>query len=116
MHLNMSRYLQMHLNLSSRIINVLVQKFNSLLRRKSKMSSSDMLNNLGPMLLSGQIEVVDCTGILGPNTPLIQLPPPFKNTPQVEIHKISEYDDDGPVCACNWRKLGEHSGTHDEAP
>ena len=80
------------------------------------MSSSDMLNNLGPMLLSGQIEVVDCTGILGPNTPLIQLPPPFKNTPQVEIHKISEYDDDGPVCAWNWLKLGEHSGTHFDAP
>ena len=80
------------------------------------MSSSDILNNLGPMLLSGQIEVVDCTGILGPNTPLIQLPPPFKNTPQVEIHKISEYDDDGPVCAWNWLKLGEHSGTHFDAP
>ena len=53
------------------------------------MSSSDMLSNLGPMLLSGQIEVVDCTGILGPNTPILQLPPDFaKNTPKVEIHKI----------------------------
>ena len=81
------------------------------------MSSSDMLSNLGPMLLSGQIEVVDCTGILGPNTPILQLPPDFaKNTPKVEIHKISEYDEDGPFFAWNWMVLGEHTGTHFDAP
>ena len=53
------------------------------------MSSSDLLSNLGPKLLSGEIEVVDCTGVLGPETPILQLPPDFaKNTPKVEIHKI----------------------------
>ena len=56
------------------------------------MSSSELLNSLGPKLLSGEIEVVDCTGTLGPNTPILQLPADFaKPTPKVEIHKISEY-------------------------
>jgi kynurenine formamidase len=69
------------------------------------------------MLLSGQVEVVDCIGVLGPDTPIIQLPPEFaKPTPKVEINKISEYDEDGPFFAWNWMILGEHSGTHFDAP
>ncbi len=38
------------------------------------------------------------------------------NTPKIEIHKISEYDKDGPFLAWNWLKIGEHSGTHFDAP
>jgi kynurenine formamidase len=86
-------------------------------KRKLKMSSSELLNSLGPKLLSGEIEVVDCTGTLGPNTPILQLPADFaKPTPKVEIHKISEYDEDGPFFAWNWMVLGEHTGTHFDAP
>ncbi|WP_409202448.1 cyclase family protein [Sulfitobacter sp. S190] len=56
-------------------------------------------------------------GRSGPDTPILQLPPDFaKNTPKVEIHKISEYDNDGPFFAWNWMVLGEHSGTHFDAP
>lgn len=77
---------------------------------------ANIVQDLGAALLSGDVEVVDCSGVLGPETPIIQLPPPFKNTPKVEITKISEYDDDGPVCAWNWMVLGEHSGTHFDAP
>ncbi|MHA7773570.1 cyclase family protein [Roseibium sp. M-1] len=81
------------------------------------MSAENALGGLGAMLLSGDVEVVDCTGVLGPDTPIIQLPPDFaKNTPKVEIHKISEYDADGPFFAWNWMVLGEHSGTHFDAP
>ena len=69
------------------------------------------------MLASGGVEVVDCTGVLGPDTPLLKLPPDFaKDTPKIEIHKISEYDKDGPFWAWNWLKVGEHSGTHFDAP
>ena len=76
-----------------------------------------MVSNLGAMLASGGVEVLDCSGVLGPDTPILQLPPDFaKNTPKVEIHKISEYDDDGPFFAWNWMVLGEHSGTHFDAP
>ncbi|TDE39810.1 cyclase family protein [Antarcticimicrobium sediminis] len=81
------------------------------------MSASNILGDLGAMLASGGIEVVDCTGVLSPDTPILQLPEDFaKNTPKVEIHKISEYDEDGPFFAWNWMVLGEHTGTHFDAP
>jgi kynurenine formamidase len=81
------------------------------------MSATDVMGNLGAMLLSGGVEVVDCSGVLGPDTPIIQLPPEFaKPTPKIELHKISEYDADGPFFAWNWMVLGEHSGTHFDAP
>jgi isatin hydrolase len=81
------------------------------------MASADTLKSLGAMLLSGDISVVDCTGVLGPKTPLLKLPPELAvDTPPVEIHRISEYDDNGPFWAWNWLKLGEHSGTHFDAP
>jgi kynurenine formamidase len=54
---------------------------------------------------------------LGPDTPLIKLPPEIgKNTPKIEVHTISTYDKNGPYWAWNWLKLGEHSGTHFDAP
>ena len=81
------------------------------------MSSKDALRTLGEMLIGGGVEVVDLTGPLGPDTPLLKLPEDFaRNTPEIEIHKISEYDEDGPFFAWNWLKLGEHSGTHFDAP
>lgn len=81
------------------------------------MGAANALETLGTLLLSGNIEVVDLSGVLGPETPILQLPPDFaKNTPKVEIHKISEYDQDGPFFAWNWLVLGEHSGTHFDAP
>ena len=56
-------------------------------------------------------------GRSGPKTPLIKLPPEIgKNTPPIEVHAISHYDKDGPFWAWNWLKLGEHSGTHFDAP
>jgi len=39
---------------------------------------------------------VDLAVPLGEKTPLIKLPPPFKNTPQIKVHTISNYDADGP--------------------
>lgn len=81
------------------------------------MSSASVLDQLGAMVLSGGVEVIDCTGVLGPSTPLLKLPEGFgENTPQIEVHKISEYDDNGPFWAWNWLKVGEHSGTHFDAP
>ncbi len=77
----------------------------------------NLLASLGSKLLNGDIKVVDCTAVLGPETPILRLPEGFaKNTPKVEINKISEYDQDGPFFAWNWLKLGEHSGTHFDAP
>ena len=54
------------------------------------MEASNVLKNLGEVLASGGVEVIDCSGILGPETPIIQLPADFaKPTPKVEIHKIN---------------------------
>ena len=81
------------------------------------MGAQKTLRSLGKMLGDGRIDVVDLSAPLGPATPILQLPPDFaKNTPRVEIHKISEYDEDGPFFAWNWLVLGEHTGTHFDAP
>lgn len=81
------------------------------------MSAADALGDVARLLLSGEVEVVDLSGPLGPDTPLLKLPPELaKDTPKIEVHKISEYDDDGPFWAWNWLKIGEHSGTHFDAP
>ena len=63
--------------------------------RENVMSSKDLLGQLAGLLASGGVEVVDCTGVLGPDTPLLKLPPDFaKDTPKIEIHRISAYDQD----------------------
>jgi kynurenine formamidase/selenocysteine lyase/cysteine desulfurase len=81
------------------------------------LAGTGLLDNLGRALLTGQVRIVDCTATLGPDTPLLRLPKDVaRNTPRVEIHKISEYDKDGPWWAWNWLELGEHSGTHFDAP
>ena len=81
------------------------------------MAAENILAQLGAMIASGGIQVVDCSGTLGPETPLLKLPPDFaKDTPPIKIHRISEYDKDGPFWAWNWLELGEHSGTHFDAP
>jgi len=81
------------------------------------MSAADTLGELAGLLLSGKVEVVDLSAPLGPDTPLLKLPPELaKDTPKIEIHKISEYDQNGPFWAWNWLKIGEHSGTHFDAP
>ncbi|MEO1102470.1 MAG: cyclase family protein, partial [Pseudomonadota bacterium] len=75
------------------------------------------LSDVASALLSGNVEVVDLSAPLGPDTPLLKLPPELAvDTPKIEIHKISEYDNNGPFWAWNWLKLGEHSGTHFDAP
>ncbi len=81
------------------------------------MAAKNNLAELGTLLMQGGVEVVDLSGPLGPDTPLLKLPPELaKDTPRIEVHKISEYDKDGPFWAWNWLKIGEHSGTHFDAP
>ncbi|HEY6632656.1 MAG TPA: cyclase family protein [Rhizobiaceae bacterium] len=81
------------------------------------MDTQKLLGDFATQLLSGAIEVVDLSAVLGPDTPLIKLPPDLAvDTPKVEIHTISAYDKNGPWWAWNWLKLGEHSGTHFDAP
>jgi isatin hydrolase len=79
--------------------------------------SASLLLSVASALATGSIKVVDLSAALGPDTPLIKLPPQLAvDTPKVEIHTISNYDDKGPFWSWNWLKLGEHSGTHFDAP
>jgi kynurenine formamidase len=81
------------------------------------MNGTEVLGGLIAALAAGKVEVVDLAGPLGPDTPLLKLPPEIgKNTPRIEVHPISAYDQDGPYWAWNWLKVGEHSGTHFDAP
>lgn len=65
---------------------------------------------------SGAAQVVDLTQPLSERTPVIQLPPPFENTPPLRRRRISRYDDAGPMWAWDVLELGEHTGTHFDAP
>jgi hypothetical protein len=38
---------------------------------------------------SGQLAVIDLTQVLNASTPIVQLPPPFANTPGFKSHQIS---------------------------
>lgn len=67
-------------------------------------------------LASGAVEVVDLTQPLSERTPVLQLPEPFANTPGLTRHAISRYDDAGPAWAWDWLEIGEHVGTHFDAP
>jgi isatin hydrolase len=79
--------------------------------------SRNVLSDFATALICGTVKVVDLTAPLGPQTPVIYLPPHIgKNTPPVKVHKISHYDEDGPFWAWNWLELGEHTGTHFDAP
>jgi kynurenine formamidase len=82
------------------------------------MSSTDtsqvatLIDGLG----RGNVEIVDLTQPLSESTPVIKLPPPFVNTPGLTREEISRYDDRGPAWAWYTLTIGEHVGTHLDAP
>lgn len=77
---------------------------------------SDVLAQLVGELAAGRIRVVDLTQPLGPDTPVIGLPDIFAPSPGVTIETISRYDDAGPAWYWNTIRMGEHTGTHFDAP
>src|ERR1700742_2879332 len=75
-------------------------------------SVSDVLLDLA----SGAVEVVDLTQPLSERTPVLVLPEPFANTPHLSRRTLSRYDEAGPAWAWDVLELGEHTGTHFDAP
>src|SRR3954464_263117 len=75
-----------------------------------------LLRQLADALSSGAVKVVDLTSPLGPDTPVIGLPPMFGQSPGVTMEVISCFDDKGPAWYWNVLRLGEHTGTHFDAP
>jgi isatin hydrolase len=80
------------------------------------MPSPSLLGQLVDALRAGRMRVVDLTQPLGPDTPVIGLPPIFASSPGVSIDVLSRYDERGPAWYWNTISMGEHTGTHFDAP
>jgi isatin hydrolase len=77
---------------------------------------TDVLQQLVAALAGGHVEVVDLTQPLSPDTPVIGLPPQFAASPGLTLERLSSYDEKGPAWYWNVLHLGEHTGTHFDAP
>jgi kynurenine formamidase len=75
-----------------------------------------LLGDLAGALASGAVRVVDLTQPLSERTPVLQLPEPFVNTPGLSRRELSHFDDRGPAWAWSVLEVGEHVGTHFDAP
>jgi kynurenine formamidase len=75
-----------------------------------------VLTQLVAELNAGKLKIVDLTQILGPETPVIGLPPMFASSPGVTMEVISHFDAKGPAWYWNVIHMGEHTGTHFDAP
>lgn len=67
-------------------------------------------------MLRGFKAIVDMTQTLDANTPVIELPPPFANSPGFSRETVSYFDDRGPGWAWYTVTVGEHTGTHLDVP
>ena len=78
--------------------------------------ATSVLQTLAAELVAGRVKVVDLTQPLGSATPVIGLPDIFAASPGVSIEVISKYDAKGPAWYWNTIRMGEHTGTHFDAP
>ena len=74
------------------------------------------LSELTARLATGVVQVVDLTHTLDPDFPVIVLPPEFGQCAPFRIEEISAYDHRGPAWKWNNISMGEHTGTHFDAP
>ena len=77
---------------------------------------ADILAPLISALASGAVRVVDLSQPLSAETQVIGLPPPFAQSSPFRMNQISAYDEAGPGWYWNDISLGEHTGTHFDAP
>ncbi len=77
---------------------------------------TNVLTQLVEELNSGRVRVVDLTQTLDAETPVIGLPPVFAASPCFSMEVISRYDERGPAWYWNTLHVGEHTGTHFDAP
>jgi kynurenine formamidase len=77
---------------------------------------TNVLTQLVAELAAGRVQVIDLTQPLSPETPVIDLPPQFAASPGLTLERLSYYDEKGPAWYWNVLHLGEHTGTHFDAP
>lgn len=74
------------------------------------------LASLAADIASGKVKIVDLTHTLSEEFPALQLPPEFAQVWAFKKEKISEYNEQGPAWYWNNFSMGEHTGTHFDAP
>jgi kynurenine formamidase/2-keto-3-deoxy-L-rhamnonate aldolase RhmA len=84
--------------------------------QRSDGMSKELLARFATALADGSVKVIDLTQTLKPSTAVIQLPPPFAPSDPFRISEISHYDERGPGWYWNNLSMGEHTGTHFDAP
>ena len=77
---------------------------------------AEALASLIAALATGAVRVVDLSQPLSADTPVIGLPPPFAQSAPFSMAPISQYDAAGPGWYWNNISMGEHTGTHFDAP
>ena len=65
---------------------------------------------------TGEVRVIDLTQTLSQEFPIITLPPEFGQCAPFRLEEISRYDERGPAWYWNNFTVGEHTGTHFDAP
>jgi kynurenine formamidase len=80
------------------------------------MPTTSTLADLTGALAAGSVRIVDLTQPLSERTPVLQLPEPFVNTPGLSRRELSHFDERGPAWAWSVLEIGEHVGTHFDAP
>jgi kynurenine formamidase len=78
--------------------------------------AASLLPALAAALAAGEIEVVDLTQTLTPEAPVIALAPELGQCQPLRIEEVSRYDSRGPAWYWNTLTIGEHAGTHFDAP
>lgn len=78
--------------------------------------TAPLLTALAHDLVTGAINVVDLTQTLSPDMPVIVLPPEFGQCAAFRMEEISRYDERGAAWYWNNITVGEHAGTHFDAP
>ena len=76
----------------------------------------DILSAFARAVASGGIRTIDLTQTLSPSTPTLVLPPEFGQCAGFSIEEISRYDERGVAWYWNNFTVGEHTGTHFDAP
>lgn len=78
--------------------------------------TAQTLEHLATGIASGAIRIVDLTQTLSPDTPTLVLPPEFGQCAAFTMEEISRYDERGVAWYWNNFSVGEHTGTHFDAP
>lgn len=85
-------------------------------KRGQTSAATGLRTRLSSVLAPGGVRLVDLTQTLSPDFPTIALPPEMGQCRPFRMEEISRYDDRGPGWYWNNITVGEHSGTHFDAP